>query len=70
MIAYDTERKELNLSSTDAARALNEVGYFSQSALLKGLPAGEYALKGVLKNNPMYQPASWVLMIWKGRSLT
>ena len=60
MIAYDMERKELNLSSTDAARALNEVGYFSQSALLKGLPAGEYALKGVLKNNPMYQPASWV----------
>ena len=59
-ISYDINKKELIMGSTDAARGLNEKGYFGQSGIVRGLPAGEYELKGILKNNPVYQPASWI----------
>lgn len=65
IISYNLQKSELTLSSTDATRALNEKGYFSQSASLKGLPVGDYELRGVLKNTFKYQPASWVRLYVK-----
>lgn len=59
-ISYDIDKKELIMSSTDSSRGITEKGYFSQSSMVKGLGAGEYELKGILKNNPVYQPANWV----------